>query len=454
MASNNENDGFNPLDSLGPSVGNMNSLNPDSKNYTPFEGDPIEFDKATPPALNNPLMPKDLVNQSRQIKKYIVGQPPGKAGITYNSKNISSNEKGDLIKNYISTLAKSNQQKNSYGKLYSYNAGSKGNAHFQRYYAYGAETFDKIGFNPLRNNEENFNNNTSVWQDFGRQLTNSFVPLFTRGFVAGPKSLGKMLVGDFTSGDLDDAREYEDAAAIGTSTKKGFMPFLSNTFMNFGYTAGIISEIITEEIIGGALAPVTGGLSFLSATKNSISNVYKAAKGIKFAKDVENTAGTLQSLNNLKNANSFWKDANYLLDTPVGSFINPLNNTRRSLMNAKASNLTNLATSFKTAGGFYQDVRSINAAISESRLEAGMVQNKVYDNKYNQFYLNNKRAPTDKEQEDMTRTSEKAGLETFYKNVGLIYGTNKITFGNILNKGGIKNFTKNLTQDVMNVLVV
>ena len=453
MASNtnNENDGFNPLDSLGPSVGNMNSLNPDSKNYTPFEGDPIEFDKVTPPALDNPLIPKGLTNQSRQVKKYIVGQPPGKAGISYNSKNISSNQKADLIRDYISASAKSNQQKNSYGKLYSYNAGSKGNAHFQKYYAYGAETFDKIGFNPLRNNEENFNNNTSVWQDFGRQLTNSFVPLFNRGFVAGPKSLGKMLVGDFTSGDLDDARKYEDAAAIGTSTKKGFMPFLSNTFMNFGYTAGIISEIIAEEIVGGVLAPVTGGLSFLSATKNSISNVYKAAKGIKFAKDVENTAGTLQSLNNLKNANSFWKDANYLLDTPVGSFINPLNNTRRSLMNAKASNLTNLATSFKTAGGFYQDVRSINAAISESRLEAGMVQNKVYDNKYDQFYLNNKRAPTDKEQEDMTRTSEKAGLETFYKNVGLIYGTNKITFGNILNKGGLKNFTKNLTQDVMNV---
>jgi hypothetical protein len=451
MALNNNEEGFNPLDTLGPAVGSINSLNPDAKNYTPFEGDPIDFGKANPPALENPLVPKGLVNQSKNVRKYIVGTPPKKGGIAYNSKGIDPKQKISLIKNYLTSLSKSHAQKGSTAKLYSYNAGSSGNAHFKRYYAYGAETFDKIGFNPMKDNESTFNENTSAWQDFGRQLTHSFVPLFTRGFVAGPKSLLKMIHGDFTSGDLDDAREYEEAAAIGTSTKTGLVPFLSNTFMNFGYTAGTMAEIVTEEIAAGILAPVTGGLSFLGATKNSISNVYKAAKGIKFAKNAENTVQTVQSLNNLKNANSFWKDANYLLDTPVGSFLNPVNNARRSFQNAKASNLTNLATAFRTAGGFYQDVRSINAAISESRLEAGMVQDKVYNNKYDQFYLRNKRAPTNEEQEDMTKVSVKSGLETFYKNAGLIYGTNKITFGNILNKGGIKNYFKNATQDIMNV---
>ena len=451
MALNKNEEGFNPLDTLGPAVGSINALNPDATNYAPFEGDPIDFGKANPPALENPLIPKGLVNQSKRIQKYIVGKPPKKGGITYNSRGINPKEKVSLIKNYLTSLAQSHAQKGSHAKLYSYNAGSSGNANFKRYYAYGAKTFDKIGFNPMKNNEALFNENTSVWQDFGRQLTHSFVPLFTRGFVAGPESLFKMITGDFTSSDLTAAREYEQAAAIGTSTKTGLVPFLSNTFMNFGYTAGTMAEIVTEEIAAGILAPVTGGLSFLAATKNSIGNVYKAAKGLKFAKDAENTVQTVQSLNNLKNANSFWKDANYLLDTPVGSFINPLNNTRRSFQNAKASNLTNLATAFKTAGGFYQDVRSINAAVSESRLESGLVQDKVYNNKYDQFYLRNKRAPTNEEQEDMTKISLKAGLETFYKNVGLIYGANKITFGNILNKGGIKNYFKNATQDIMNV---
>jgi len=451
MALNNNEEGFNPLDTLGPAVGSINALNPDATNYTPFEGDPIDFGKTNPPALENPLVPRGLVNQSKRVQKYIVGKPPKKGGITYNSRGIDPREKVSLIKNYLTSLSQSHAQKGSHAKLYSYNAGSSGNAHFKRYYAYGPETFDKIGFNPMKNNEALFNENTSVWQDFGRQLTHSFVPLFTRGFTAGPESLFKMITGDFTSSDLSAAREYEEAAAIGTSTKTGLVPFLSNTFMNFGYTAGIISEIATEEIVGGLLAPVTGGLSFLGATKNSLSNVYKAAKGLKFAKDAENTVQTVQSLNNLKSANSFWKDANYLLDTPVGSFINPVNNARRSFQNAKASNLTNLATAFKTAGGFYQDVRSINAAVSESRLESGLVQDKVYNNKYDQFYLRNKRTPTNKEQEDMTKISLKAGLETFYKNVGLIYGTNKITFGNILNKGGIKNYFKNATQDIMNV---
>ncbi len=48
-------------------------------------------------------------------------------------------------------------------------------------------------------------------------MTNSFWPLFGRGFIAGPKSLGRMLSGDFTGTDIEDARAYKEAAAIGQS---------------------------------------------------------------------------------------------------------------------------------------------------------------------------------------------------------------------------------------------
>ena len=444
-------EGFDPLNSLSAGYGSIDSPNLDAKSFSAFEGDNIQFDKPNPPSLPKPpriimpLMPKGLHSQVASVRKHVVGKTPGRQGA--NTKGLSIQEKAANYRNYISGVSSTVQKKN-YGKIYSYDAGPKSNAFFKKYYSYGADTYKKIGFNPMVNNEANWNENTSGWQNFKHMLTESFVPLFTRGFVSGPKSLAKMLDGDFTSGDLEDARIYEEASAIGMSSKKGPGAFFNNLFMNFGYTAGIMSEILAEEVVGGVLAPLTGGMSFLTATANNAKNVYRAGKGLKFAKGVENTASTVSALNKGNNAKNFWK----AVHTPTGDFFNVAGNATRAYQMAKADNLTSLAKSFKTAGGFYQDVRSLNAALSESRLEAGMVQNSVYENKYNDFYNKNlDREPTNKEQEEMLLASKKAGLETLGLNMPLIYFTNKMTFGNLLNKGGIRNFVKTSTKEIMDV---
>lgn len=438
-------EGFDPLNSLSAGYGSIDSPNLDAKSFSAFEGDDIKFDNPNPPVITMPLMPKGLHSQVASVRKHVVGKTPGRQGA--NTKGLSIQEKAANYRNYISGVSSTVQKKN-YGKIYSYDAGPKSNAFFKKYYSYGADTYKKIGFNPMVNNEANWNENTSGWQNFKHMLTESFVPLFTRGFVSGPKSLAKMLDGDFTSGDLEDARIYEEASAIGMSSKKGPGAFFNNLFMNFGYTAGIMSEILAEEVVGGVLAPLTGGMSFLTATANNAKNVYRAGKGLKFAKGAENTAGTVSSLNNANNAKNFWK----AVHTPTGDFFNVAGNATRAYQMAKADNLTSLAKSFKTAGGFYQDVRSLNAALSESRLEAGMVQNSVYENKYNDFYNKNlDREPTNKEQEEMLLASKKAGLETLGWNMPLIYFTNKMTFGNLLNKGGIRNFVKTSTKEIMDV---
>jgi hypothetical protein len=444
-------EGFDPLNSLSAGYGSIDSPNLDAKSFSAFEGDNIQFDKPNPPSLPKPpriimpLMPKGLHSQVASVRKHVVGKTPGRQGA--NTKGLSIQEKAAKYRNYISGVSSTVQKKN-YGKIYSYDAGPKSNAFFKKYYSYGADTYKKIGFNPMVNNEANWNENTSGWQNFKHMLTESFVPLFTRGFVSGPKSLAKMLDGDFTSGDLEDARIYEEASAIGMSSKKGPGAFFNNLFMNFGYTAGIMSEILAEEVVGGVLAPLTGGMSFLTATANNAKNVYRAGKGLKFAKGVENTASTVSALNKGNNAKNFWK----AVHTPTGDFFNIAGNATRAYQMAKADNLTSLAKSFKTAGGFYQDVRSLNAALSESRLEAGMVQNSVYENKYNEFYNQNlDREPTNKEQEEMLLASKKAGLETLGWNMPLIYFTNKMTFGNLLNKGGIRNFVKTSTKEIMDV---
>jgi hypothetical protein len=448
------NEGFSPLDPLGPEYGDINQPRLDPISMQPFEGDRIKMPEINFPKSFQSFIPSagSLDNQGQNIKRNMVGAPPNKPRM--NTTGMSAEDKKASINNYINNVIQSNQTKDSYNKLYAYNAGSSGNSFYKRYKAYGPELFDKVGFSPTRDNEANFNAQTTVADDWKRMMTNSFVPLFTRGFVSGPKSLAKMLKGDFTSGDLEDARAYEEAAAIGQSTKGGVGGFVSNAAMNFSYTAGIMSEAIVEEVAGAVLAPVTGGLSFFATTANAGKNIFRGIKGLSTLQDgYKAVKTTLNTLDNVYDARKYWEATKKAVGSPIGRFINPLENTVDAFKAAKKlDNIGNLALLSKTAGGFYQDVRGINMAVSEARLEAGMVENKVYDKLYNDYYQKNGTAPTNEEQYEMTKQSKEASLETFYMNAGLIYGSNKITFGNITNpRGGLRNFIKSSTDDILEV---
>jgi hypothetical protein len=449
MAENNKN--FSPLDSLGPEYGKINPPKLDPISMQPFEGDrQMRMPEINFPEINRPLIPS-LNKQDQNIQRNIVGTPPNKPGI---NPNLKGKSKSDLIGDYFDSIVQANQSKDSYSKLHAYNAGSSGNAFYKRYLAYGADKFTKIGFNPVVNNEANFNTQTTVYDDWKRMMTHSFIPLFTRGFVSGPKSLAKMLQGDFRSADLEDARAYEEAAAIGQSSKGGVLGFLNNAQMNFAYTAGIITEAIAEEVAGAVLAVPTGGASLVATTANASRNILRGVKGLgNLVEGAKSVNQTLKTLNNVYDARKFWQATKTGLKSPLGRFINPLENTVDAFQSAKKlDNIGNLALLSKTAGGFYRDVRGLNMAVSEARLEAGMVENKVYDKLYNDYVLKHGKAPSNEEQYELTKQSKEASLETFNANAALIYGSNKITFGNIVGpRGGLRNFVKSSTDDILEI---
>lgn len=447
---------FNPLDSLGPEYGSINPPNADEISYAPFEGDRIKM-----PEINFSASPipsfSSLTQPQLNIKNTITGLPPGKPG---SKPGQSTNDIASAFIDYSKSLAQANQDKNSYAKIYSYNAGPSGNNFYKRYSAYGQEKFDEIGFSPVRDNEAIFNERTTKWNDFTRMMNHSFVPLVWQGIKSGPKSLWKMAQGDFTSGDLEDAELYEEASAIGQSTKGGGFGFINNAFMNFGYTAGIITEILAEEgaafLIGAGLTATgigapSGGALFAGTTARNVGRMGLAFG--KFGTKADDVfRGVVRGLENSDTARSFWKAS----QTKVGSFLNPLSNTFTAMNNIrkieKFDNLTGLAKISKTAGGFYMDIKSINGAVSEARLESGMVENKVYQNLYDNYYEKNGETPTNNQQYEMVKQSKLAGLETMGWNSALIYGSNKITFGNILNRsGGIRNILSSKTKSVLNL---
>jgi hypothetical protein len=455
MAITNE-ETFSSLDPLGSEYGNINQPILDNQGLSAFEGEPIRDKEINFPRLERftPITPNigNLESPNQNIRKNIVGTPPNKPGV---NKNASHQDIVNGLKQGLRAHIQTNQDKNAYAKIYSYDASPDGNAFYKRYQAYGQETFDKIGFSPLRDNEALFNSRTTMWDDYGRMMKHSFWPLFSQGFVAGPKSLMKMASGDFTSSDTEEAKVYEEAAAIGQSSKGGIGGFTNNLLMNFAYSAGIMTEAIVEEVAGVLLAPVTLGGSLFLTTANNLRKGSKIIKGIDKGIDgMKAVNTTLKSVDNFSNAKKFWEGTKGL------SSFNPIKNTLQGFKDAQGTvkigseinNFTNLGKAYKTAGGFYKDVRNINMALSEARLEAGTVENKIYDNLYNEYYKKHNTSPGDEDQYDMIKQAKKGAVNTLYWNTALIYGSNTITFPNIVGpKGGLSNFMKNTVKELQTV---
>jgi hypothetical protein len=283
------------------------------------------------------------------------------------------------------------------------------------------------------------------------------MPLLGRGFVSGPKSLVKMLQGDF-SADLEDARVYENAAAIGQSSKKGMGAFFNNTAMSFAYTAGIIGEAILEEAAGALLSPITAGGSFFAATANNARKIGKIGDAFDMAtKGYKAINTTLKEANNINGARKMWKAAENIGASKIGKFLNPVENTFDAVIGIgkNADNLTGLARlaqgTSRTAGGLFRDVRNINMALSEARLEAGMNDNAVYDKSYDAFYKKNGRAPSDDEQYQLTKNAKESGMNTLMWNTALIFASNKIVIPNLLKSGISKRALQSKVDDVLNL---
>lgn len=453
---------FSSLDALGSGYGGIEAPNLDEKSLSSFEGDRLSMPRPDFSKSQHfvPVVPgADNLNNQQQPIRQVVGNPAQKPAT---SKRMSPKEFGKALAAKGDARMQANQDKNEYSRIYSYDAGPGGNAFYDRYKAYGQETFDKIGFHPFRDNEAIFNAGTSGWQDTKRMMTHAFWPLFGRGFVSGPKSLGKMFMGDF-SADTEDAEFYSRAAAIGNSTKGGVGGFLNNTAMSFGYTAGIITEAVLEEGLALLATAATGGGAAPAAfvtTANVGKNILRGVKGLDYATDgMKAVNATIKGIESVGAARKFWtaaKESSLLNKT--AKFLNPLEHiTDAAFTIAKnENNLTGLArltdAGRKTVGGFYGDVKSINMALSEARLEGGMKQNDVYNKLYDTYYDKNKEAPSDALQQQMMNTAKEAGVSALQWNTALIFMSNKIVLDNIVGvKGRGASFLAAKTKDVLDL---
>ena len=475
MAENSNLSFFNPAEPLG-GKGVIDAPSTDPLNLQPFEGRPALQD----PKIN---FPTPSIVSPLELRENIIGSPGTRTAADKGT--ISPRQKAGSKYEEMQMIASGMfHPQTAKAGVFAYDASHRSNTFYKRYHAYGQEKFDKIGFHPLLNNEANFNANTTKWNDFGRMLNHSFVPLFANGFIAGPKSLFRALQGDFGT-DTGDARIFAEAAAIGQSNKGGLGGFTSNLLMNFAYTAGIVTEAAIEMGVAALLAAPSGGASLGAAGLNLGSRSFTLGRLMGTTSKIKSGLNTTQAINATRNFNALknakvvgttlseaqninnarqifnWAKIDAGLGSSVGQFLNPLSQLTDGISAGMTAskNLTGWAKTWaitsNTAGGLYRNAVALNASLAEARLEGGMVENDVYYELVQNHYKTNDEDPTNEQLNAFKKQAQAAGMTALAANAGIIYVSNKIVFDNIF--GGKNPIGKLMgrmgrkTQDVLNL---
>ncbi len=416
------------------------------ESFLPFGGENLSQD-SMPIAKSPEPTPVSIDSSSRTKGTSTLPQYPVKdtvVGFDPFSKNQIANSPGSVGEGLAKKLQKELSTLDShehYSKTYMYDASATG-AHKARYKAYGQKTYDKIGFNPEINNEDIFNENTSIVDDYVRMATNSAFPMFFQGLWANPKSYAQIFQGNIGQ-DLDASEQYEEWNAIGYSSKGGLGGFFNNAINSVSYSAGIMFESVAEYALIGA---IEGGIAGTAvgpegtvaggAAGGILGGAVGAIKGLAAVPKALFSMGKYggKMLTNLKNLEKF-TEAKALFNAASKTtfeFVNPVNNTFAGYKAAKADNLTNLARTAKTAGGFFRDVIGMNMALSEGRLEGGFVENNTYQKAYDEYWKRNNKAPDIDTQVRMKKTAKLAGAQDTFKNAALVFYSNKLAFKNLV----------------------
>lgn len=322
-----------------------------------------------------------------------------------------------------------------------------------RYLGYGKETFNKVGFSPFIDNEKNFNQNTSIWQDFGR-MSSVFGALAYEGGVSGYRSIGGMLSGDsFFTPDDETAENFARLQSIGMSTKGGIGSFVNNFALNSAYTVGIGLSILAEEAALFGLTVATEGAMGGFAAARTAANAGRLGRAVKQAFNtnaVQNIATggfeLAKSLTRVGDAKDFYtavKTGGATFGKGVLQFVNPLTRTTDDItdvMRGSASmrNLSNLAKAKQTFGSFYRDIRDTNLALSESKLEGGSAKLDKVNELMARYESENGKPAEGKDLENIYRQAEDTGYGVTAVNFPIIYMTNRVVLDGLFKFRGLK----------------
>jgi len=372
----------------------------------------------------------------------IVGNPQkgSNPGATDNPLSFAES----LARKFESTTPKANP----YYSLqpFTYSGDSDANL-FERYHSTG-DVYDKLGFSPYRNNEELYNKNMTLGNEFVR-AAKQWDDLVGVGFMSGVRSWNTLFT-DPLSPDLKGAEDMKHIMAVGSSGKGGIGGFFINTFLNSGYTVGIGADFLAEELALAGVTALTGGSGGGAMIGKGLSAVNKlfdfsklktGAKGADVASDVlraerevNNLAGMHEMGDDFNKVRGFWnKIGQGAMGAVKGTanILNPLDNTLAAL---KATDYaTNYAKTVKTFGAFADDLLMVKGAVSEAKLEGGMVKIDVNEKLIDEYRAaNDGKNPEGEDLKTIEKLAHDAAYKTAFWNMPAIMTSNKLMYATML----------------------
>lgn len=309
---------------------------------------------------------------------------------------------------------------------------SKERINFDRYYNH--PEYNNLGFHPFRDNETYYNEN-SHWTDDYSRMGSQFGTLFASGLVSTWDTIADVFTGDNLAFDDGLSKAYEKASRIGTSSRGGLVGFGNNLLLNSAYTLGIVTDFALTELALAGITYATGGAA------SGATGTLGAAKAASFAEHIAGVWDVFKATNSvsrMRSAASAAQDASKLRQffNATATALNPLENTitfGKSLVSTESelNKLSNLGKVSSGFGSFFRDVKKTSMAWSESKLEAGMVEQDVRQNLIDKYVAENGFTPVGEDLRRIEEASYSSGITTAMANFPLIYGTNAITFGTL-----------------------
>lgn len=417
---------------------------------------PLSEDTGAPSLAENrfvlPKFPEMLPAKPEAINPYydVVGN--SLVGSDPIIRNPSSDNSGpDFID---SLLQKDNPiEENPYYamKPYTY-SGDMDNNLFERYHSTG-DVYDKLGFSPYRNNEALYNKNMTLGDEFVR-AAKQWDDLVGVGFMSGIRSWETIFT-DPLAPDMKGAKDMKHIMDVGSSGKGGIGGFFINTFLNSGYTVGVGMDFLAEELVLAGATAATGGagggamigkgLSAINKlfrigekTKTGTQATHAATDILRAGEDVNELSGIREIGNNFAQSRTFWNKlggGTKAFVTGTADILNPLDNTVAAL---KATDYaTNYAKTVKTFGAFADDLLMMKAAVSEAKLEGGMVKMDVTEKLIDE-YRNDKvknpdgKLPEGEELKNIEKIALDEATKTAFWNLPAIMTSNKLMYATML----------------------
>jgi hypothetical protein len=321
----------------------------------------------------------------------------------------------------------------------------------KRYKAAPGDNFDKLGFSPWRDNEAYYDDHMSDWDD-GRRASKAFWNNLGTGF----KSYFDFGGGSYYK-DVETAEQFSEDAALYNSRRGSTLGMLGNTVGQSGLGVGMALGFLAETATVSLLTGGSGGAANIGRGTARMS--LKLPKLLSLGKKWKNTTKFLQGFKSAEGLRGVWQStraggAKFVKG--VGSRMTP-NTYQWGKTIKNVDDLKQFGNWYKGFGYFYKDYAIAKMAMSESRMEGGLVYQETEERLLQEFRAKHKRDPNLTEWGEIQLVADEAAKSTFNQNFPLIYGTNMLVFNRMFKGFGsnmFRNFDKTWIRNAAGKVVI